>query len=153
MIFSDWISGLVIIGFSVFVFVQTAMFPDLDNQYLGPSFFPNVVAGILFLLGLILSIKGGIRLLKKEDRLFSTFISATGYKNLLITNSLIVLYILLAEKLTFLISGFLLVFVLMKVLGSKTATAIIASAITVGIVYTLFVKILLVPLPVYVFEI
>lgn len=115
----------------------------------GPGLLPFLLGSLLVIVSLSIFINS-LTLFKKT----SPGTSETGiwagieFKNLLIIVVALVAYPLLLEKLGFLITAFLFLFVLFSVFDSRRwFFALGASLLTVSITYTLFVLVLQVELP------
>jgi putative tricarboxylic transport membrane protein len=115
----------------------------------GPGMLPFILGSLLVILSLSISIKS-LTLFKKT----SSGNSEAGiwaeieFKNILIIVVSLVAYALMLEKIGFLITAFLFLFVLFSVFDSRRwIFALGASLLTVSVTYTLFVLALQVELP------
>ena len=138
--------GVGLIVFAIAVLLYTRTFPTLEKGYPGPSLFPNVLAVLFIIAGIILvaqGVRSGDRIIKFDTR----GITRSGFINILLVLGGIVFYIYLSDFLGFQITSFILLFGLMKWLRVSTHWSLVmACGITLAI-YLLFAKILLVPLP------
>ena len=121
-------------------------FPSLDNGYPGPALFPSVLAVLFILCGIGLIIQG-IRQHEKLLKFDTDTLTFSGLLNILFVLGAIVCYIFLAETIGFLIFSFMVLLILMKWLKVKTLSSIVMSFGVTLVIYLLFAKVLLVPLP------
>jgi len=138
--------GLVLIIFSTVVLWHVQSFPSLDNGYPGPALFPSVLAVLFILCGIGLIIQG-IRQREKLLKFDTGTLTLSGLLNIFFVLATIVCYIFLAETIGFLIFSFTVLLILMKWLKVKALSSIVMSMGVTLVIYLLFAKILLVPLP------
>ena len=138
--------GLVVIVFAIAVILYARNFPTLKEGYPGPGLFPTVIAVLFILAGITLVVQGlrsGERLLK-----FDTHeVSRSGFMNLILVLAAVLFYIFLSDFLGFHITSFLIFFFLMKRLRVSTRWSLAMSCGITLLIYALFAKTLLVPLP------
>ena len=138
--------GVFLIIFSAAVLWHVQSFPSLENGYPGPSLFPSVLAVLFIICGIGLIIQG----VKKHEKLlkFETVsLTLPGLFNIFFILGAIVCYILFAEYIGFLIFSFAVLLILMKWLKVKTISSVLMAFGVTLVIYILFAKILLVPLP------
>ena len=138
--------GLFLILFAAVVLWHVQSFPSLDNGYPGPALFPSVLAVLFILCGIGLIIQG-VRQREKLLKFDTGTLTLPGLLNMLFVLGTIVCYIFLAETIGFLIFSFAVLLILMKWLKVKTISSIVMSTGVTLIIYLLFAKVLLVPLP------
>ncbi|MEX1328103.1 MAG: tripartite tricarboxylate transporter TctB family protein [Desulfobacterales bacterium] len=138
--------GLVLILFAAVVLWHVQSFPSLDNGYPGPALFPSVLAVLFIFCGIGLIIQG-VRQREKLLKFDIGTLTLSGLLNILVVLGTIVCYIFLAQYAGFLIFSFLVLFVLMKWLKVKPLASILMSGGVTLVIYLLFAKVLLVPLP------
>ncbi len=143
---SDTVIGLVIILFGGAVLTYTRSFPSLENGYPGPSLFPNILAVLFILAGIVLVVQG-VRSRETFLEFDTSGISQGGFANILLVLAAIVFYILLSDFLGFQITSFILLFSLMKWLRVSTLWCLLMSVVITEAIYILFAKMLLVALP------
>jgi putative tricarboxylic transport membrane protein len=146
MRFSNTAIGLVTIIFAVAVILYARSFPTLKEGYPGPGLFPIVIAALFILAGSTLIVQG----LRSGEKLFhldTRELSRSGILNLLLVLAAVLFYIFLGHLLGFHITSFLILFLFMKRLRVSTRWSLIMSCGITFIVYALFSKMLLVPLP------
>ena len=146
MRFNDAVIGLTLIIFGVVVLLHTRGFPTLEEGYPGPSLFPNVLAILFIIAGIVLSLQGvrkGKPLIEMDRQVFGGRLLV----NILSVLAVILFYIFLSDTLGFLALSFILLFLMMKWLKATSLWSLVmAGGVTLGI-YLLFAKVLLVPLP------
>lgn len=141
---SDLVLGLVIILLCGLAFGATLSWPASSSvvgaRGLDPSFFPRVVIIMLLLLALLLI--WGSRKSTSEEKGF-TLPSIRPFLVVLTTAG----YIAFVKQAGFLITNALMLFVVTVIMGVKSSRALVFSVIGTLVVYVLFRKILMVPLP------
>jgi putative tricarboxylic transport membrane protein len=146
MRFNDGLIGIVLILFGAAVLLYTRGFPTLEEGYPGPALFPNVLAVLFLIAGLVLLIQGA----RSKAALIKIDRKALGGRallNILSVLPAVVVYIFLSEPLGLLILSFGLLFLLMTWFRATALwSMVMACSVTLGI-YLLFSKFLLVPLP------
>jgi putative tricarboxylic transport membrane protein len=138
--------GLFLIVFAAAVLWHVQSFPSLDNGYPGPALFPSVLAVLFILCGVVLIFQG-VRQREKLLRFDTGTLTVSGLLNIVFVLGAIVCYIFLAETIGFLIFSFAVLMVLMKWLKVKTLSSIAMAVVVTLVIYLLFAKVLLVPLP------
>ena len=139
------IGPFLILG-SALVLWHVQSFPSLDNGYPGPALFPTVLAVLFIFCGIGLIIQG-VRQREKLLKFDTGSLTLSGFLNILIVLATIVCYIFFAEYVGFLIFSFLVLLILMKWLKVKTLSGLLMSIGVTLVIYILFAKMLLVPLP------
>ena len=137
-------SFLIVFAAAVLWHVQS--FPSLDNGYPGPALFPSVLAVLFILCGVVLIFQG-VRQREKMLRFDTGTLTVSGLLNIVFVLGAIVCYIFLAETIGFLIFSVAVLMVLMKWLKVKTLSSIAMAVVVTLVIYLLFAKVLLVPLP------
>ena len=138
--------GLFLILFAAVVLWHVQSFPSLDNGYPGPALFPSVLAVLFIFCGIGL-IYQGVRQREKLLKFDTGTLTISGFLNILFVLGTIVCYIILAQYAGFLIFSFLVLLILMKWLKVKPLASILMSSGVTLVIYLLFAKVLLVPLP------
>ena len=138
--------GLFLIIFAAAVLWHVQSFPSLDNGYPGPALFPSVLAVLFILCGAGLIIQG-VRQREKLLKFDTGALTLSGLLNIIFVLATIVCYIFLAEPVGFLIFSVAVLVVLMKWLKVKTLSSIMMALSVTFVIYLLFAKVLLVPLP------
>jgi putative tricarboxylic transport membrane protein len=149
----DYIGGVIFICLGIFIWVLSFQFPVLPDKHPGPSLFPRVL-GTLFIFFSLIVILEGWRKSKMpppppaEDEGGNVIITGKeNYFNPVLVIILIGTFIALARYLGFIITGGAVLFILMWKLHVKPLKSFIISAIVICFIYSVFAKILRVPLP------
>jgi putative tricarboxylic transport membrane protein len=143
---SDKLIGMALSVFACIIFIQIIHFPTLGNGYPGPALFPGVLS-LLFLIAGICMIVRGIRNQEKCWQCDFGSIGKRGASNILLVLAEIVCYIFLADIVGFIILSTILLFILMKWLRVGTLLSAGMAFFISMLIYGLFAKLLLVPLP------
>jgi putative tricarboxylic transport membrane protein len=149
----DHIIGFICILLAVVILSITASFPKVTtgaSNVTGPSFFPNLLAIVFIMCGLIEIISGFVKSKSSAttNRFdFWKFIRQPGTLNILICIAVIALFILFMEQVGFVICTFLLVLALMWRFGIGFLKNIMYSTIFVVAIILIFGKLFTVYLP------
>ncbi|MBW1960910.1 MAG: tripartite tricarboxylate transporter TctB family protein [Deltaproteobacteria bacterium] len=138
--------GVAVIIFGIAVILYARNFPKLEKGYPGPSLFPIVLAVLFIFAGIVLIIQGirsGESFLKLDLRDLTTH----QIVNIALIVAAILFYIFLSDLLGFQFTSFIILLFLMKRLRVSTLWSLIMACTVTLVIYTLFAKILLVPLP------
>jgi putative tricarboxylic transport membrane protein len=138
--------GLFLVLFAAVVLWHVQSFPSLDNGYPGPALFPSVLAVLFIFCGIVLIFQG-IRQREKLLKFDTGTLTLSGSLNILLVLATVICYIFFADAIGFLIFSFLVLMILMKWLKVKTLSSLLMSVGVTLVIYILFAKILLVPLP------
>jgi len=147
MKFNDAAIGAVLLLLGVAVLVHVPSFPPIPGQKVGPGLFPGLVAAGLVACSLML-IAGGLR-----HRAAPWFENGAWMRSprhiaaFLVTLLGPVAYILLADKVGFLIVGTLLLVALFLAYGVRRNVAIVTAIVVTLVMHFAFYKLLRVPLP------
>lgn len=140
---NDFIGGCLFIALGLFIFTQTSTYPSLEKGHPGPDLFPNILAILFIGFGLALILKAR-RLPPKTEMPSSTPKRIT---NAFFVVGIIAAYVILVNRVGFLITSAILLFILMKKLGVTLFKSAITSVFITLFINLLFSKILRVPLP------
>jgi putative tricarboxylic transport membrane protein len=145
---NDALSGALLLALSLAILVNIQSFPKIPGQSLGPSAFPGLLAILLAgcAIGLI---ERGLREREGADWYTSGKWLRSPYHltNFLLTIGVLLFYILAADKLGFVICGFLILGAMFwKLRVRPVLIAPIAIVVTL-LIHTIFYKGLRVPLP------
>jgi putative tricarboxylic transport membrane protein len=142
---NDYIGGGLFMALGVFLWSMTLQFPVLDDAHPGPSLFPRVLGTLFILFGAMVVYSGWrskeIKTNPEEGQI------PLNYFNPILVIILIGVFIALANKLGFIITGVAILFTLMKKLRVSLLKSSIVSIALVCFVYIIFSKLLRVPLP------
>jgi len=144
---SDTVVGAGFVTAGALIIAGTLNYPTLDAGHPGPSLFPRILGGLMAVFGGLVSLKG----LRTGDATqyveWLLLHKSTGFINAVFVLVGVAAYILLVEKLGFLLMGALLLFVVMWRLKVPPLKALIVAVVFNTIVHFLFAKIMRVPLP------
>ncbi|MFO1313495.1 MAG: tripartite tricarboxylate transporter TctB family protein [Burkholderiales bacterium] len=145
---NDAIFGAVFLLLGLAVVVHVQAFPKIPGQQVGPALFPGTVAFLLATCGVLL-IVSGIRK-RKEEPWYETAEWMRSGRHAIAFAAIVggvAAYVLLAERVGFLIVAPVLLWFWFTVLGVRRLNAaVVAIVMTVAIWYA-FYKLLRVPLP------
>jgi putative tricarboxylic transport membrane protein len=145
---NDAVFGVLLIVFASAEIAYTRTFPSLHGQAYGPDLFP-ILIGVGFLItGAILTVQGVAQ--RAGQPLVEIGAWAADRRN--VVNFALVLlallfYIAASDWLGFILTAFVIMFVLLKGFGSGMVAALVIAALTTLGIHTLFARVLLVPLP------
>jgi putative tricarboxylic transport membrane protein len=144
----DTLSGLALLIIALLVALNTADFPEIPGQQIGPAVFPRILAALLALCAGLLMVRA--RLPARDQawvQLGAWLQSPVHRRNFVITITCLLFYVLASELLGFLVCGLLILCVMFRALSVKPMHILpIAIGITL-LIHTLFYKGLRVPLP------
>ena len=144
----DTLSGLALLIIALLVALNTADFPEIPGQQIGPAVFPRILAALLALCAGLLMVRA--RLPARDQawvQLGAWLQSPVHRRNFVITITCLLFYVLASELLGFLVCGLLILCVMFRALSVKPIHILpIAIGITL-LIHTLFYKGLRVPLP------
>ncbi len=145
---SDAIFGAVFLLLGVVVLVHVQAFPKIPGQQVGPALFPGVVAAALAVCGALLIVSGVRRRAQepwyetadwmRSGRHFIAFAAIVGG---------VAAYVLLAQKVGFLIVAPVLLWIWFVVLRVGRMRAAVVAVIATLVIWYAFYKLLRVPLP------
>lgn len=141
---NDFYAGLIFIVLGITIIILTIDFPSLGERHPGPALFPNILAGLFIFFGLLLLIRGRQYLSLKK--VVPEEIEKINIGNAFFVLGLIVAFMLLESNLGFLLTSSILLFLMMKKLGTSMIKSLVFSILITLFVYSLFYKILRVPL-------
>ncbi len=142
---NDIVFGSIFVALGIFVFTQTFFYPSLEKGHPGPGLFPNLLAVLFIVFGSVLIFKA-----KRPSGPDEGEEAPPGRKR--VTNAffvlgIIVVYVVAVDKVGFLVTSAILLFLLMKKLGAPAKRSAIASVCITLFINIMFLKILRVPLP------
>lgn len=144
---SDTVVGAGFVTAGALVVAGTLGYPTLDGGHPGPALFPRILGTLMVALGAGLALQG----VRTRDATQAVEWRRL-HRNVGVVNALFVLggvlaYVGLVERLGFLITGALLLFLLMWRLRVPPLRALVIALAFTTTVHFLFAKILKVPLP------
>jgi putative tricarboxylic transport membrane protein len=149
---NDAVWGALLILFSVAVLVHVQHFPTIPGQKVGPALFPGVLAVALAVCAVILVVKGlaarrhGHERARwaeldgwtKSRRHVIAFVAVIGVN---------VLYILLVDRIGFIVTGVAYLATLFIVFGVRLRAVLPLALVVTLVIHYAFYKLLKVPLP------
>ena len=140
------ISGGLMIGLGVWLWIYTGTFPELQERYPGPALFPRVIAIGLVLSGLGLVGSSVRKLAATRQPLQLARPAWSGLVRLALGLGLLALYPLMQGGLGFIPTVSLLSFVIAVVLKARLTVAALTAVLSTVLLYWLFTGLLGVPL-------
>ncbi len=143
---NNLISGSLMIGFSVWIWIYTGTFPELQEGYPGPALFPRIIAIGLLFSGIIFVGSGLRRIAAIRQSLPLLRPAWPGLARLALGIGLIALYPLMQGWVGFIPTISILSFVVAIVLKARLIVAAITALLSTLALYGLFTSVLGVPL-------
>lgn len=144
---SDLIIGLILVIFSVTGLVYTNLtFPSSPDGTPGPDLFPNILFSLLCICGVIMMVKSWREKSVTPLVSFPT-LNFSGFISILILLLFVVIYINFSDRIGFIPLGFAIIVCLSLWLRVNWRVSLVSAVVTTLVIYVLFVKVLLVPLP------
>lgn len=144
---SDTAVGAGFVAAGVLIVAGTLQYPPLEGGHPGPSLFPRILGTLMAALGLGLAVVGARARDATQAIAWRRLHRNTGLLNAFSVLGGVLAYLVLVERLGFLITGTLLLFLLMWRLRVPPLRALVVAIAFNATVHFLFVKILRVPLP------
>ena len=151
----DYVTGLFIAGLGGLSFYGGSLLPPVPGQQVGPNVFPVVVGAGLMICGVMIALGIGR---KFEDEAEADLAAIEGgaaapeetrplYRlRVLLPPGLILFYVLAVERIGFIATAAVLIFVSSVALGARLKLAIPLAILAPVVVHLLFYKLLRVPL-------
>jgi putative tricarboxylic transport membrane protein len=145
---NDVLSGVVIGSLAAAVYLHARSFPPMVGQNVGPNMFPQLIAAGLMICAIFLVIRG-VKSLRTEALVempewLGANRAALGFVMIPIV---LVFYLVVSERLGFIVTAALLLMALFYVFGVRTRTALIVAIVGSLAIHAMFYKLLKVPLP------
>lgn len=144
---SDTLVGAGFVGAGALIVAGTLHYPTLEGGHPGPSLFPRIVGTLMAAFGLLVAAQGVRARDVTEEVAWRRLHRSAGFVNALFVLGGALAYLLLVERLGFLVMGALVIFVLMWRLEVRPLRALVVAIAFNTLVHFLFAKILRVPLP------
>jgi putative tricarboxylic transport membrane protein len=147
--FNDALSGAVLLALSGWIFWEIRGFPNIPGQNIGPGAFPGLLAALLAGCAVPLVVRG----LRERSAggpwmVPGAWLSSRPHLLSFLTGiGCLLFYILLSERLGFLICGVVLLAVLFAKLGVRRGLILPIAIGATLVIHTVFYKGLRVPLP------
>jgi putative tricarboxylic transport membrane protein len=144
----DTLSGLALLILALIIAINSAGFPEIPGQQIGPAVFPRALAALLALCAMLLIFRARLPAPGQAwVQLGAWLQSPVHRRNFVITLACLVFYIVASELLGFLLCSVLILCVMFRALSVKPSHIVpIALGVTL-LIHTLFYKGLRVPLP------
>ena len=149
MKFNDAVFGAVLLLLGIAVLVHVPSFPPIPGQKYGPGMFPGLVAAGLVVCALLL-IVSGLRQRVNEPPWFRSGAWMRSRRHVaafVVTVAGTVAYVLLADRVGFLIVAPLVLLALFVSYGVRRNVAIVTAIVVTLVMHVAFYKLLRVPLP------
>ena len=152
---ADFVMGLILMAFSVFIIRESLRMPTFEKDwggfYAAPGFVPMIFGGIIFLMSLFLWIRAmrnkGYEMGITRDKVRSFLRSKTVHRWCLAICYSFFFFFLLG-RIYFYLAAFLVLLLFMVTFGKeKLLNVLIISIVTSVAIYFVFTRIFLVPLP------
>ena len=150
---NDYIGAGAFIALGVFIWAVSFQFPVLPGGHPGPSLFPRILGTLFIFFSLIVILQGRRKSktppppAEDDEGGNVTLIGEKNYFNAVLVIILIAAFIVLVERLGFIITGGAVLFILMWKLHVTPLKSFIISAVVMCMIYSVFSKGLRVPLP------
>ncbi|MEX0759300.1 MAG: tripartite tricarboxylate transporter TctB family protein [Tistlia sp.] len=147
---NDAVAGTILIVFAAGVFYQTLGFPPMPGQNYGSKLFPQTIAVLMALSGLLLIVRGVKARHESPWLVAADWMRSPGHvANFLLLIALLLFYILAAKALGFIPTAFLLLAVLLTRLRGvrHLASSLAIAAVATVAMQQAFGQLLRVPLP------
>jgi putative tricarboxylic transport membrane protein len=145
---NDLLSGVLIGSLAAATYLHARSFPAMVGQNVGPNMFPQLIAVGLMICAIFLIIRGARSLagegLVSRPEWLGVNRTALGFVSIPLA---LVFYLLVSERLGFIVTAALLLFALFLVFNVRTRTALIVAIAGSFAIHTVFYMLLKVPLP------
>ena len=145
-IHKDTVSGLLLVGLSIWIVWQSAAFPEQDNGYPGPALFPQVIAFGLGCAGVFIMFKQWRSKVGSSGKNTTLTSTLSGALRLTIGMGLAVSYPILIQYTHFIPLMALLILFVALLLKNAAWHALLMSILSAALIYGLFTQLLSVPL-------
>lgn len=144
----DTLSGLALLVLALIIAINSAGFPEVPGQQIGPAVFPRALAALLALCAVLLIIRARLPAHGQAWIQLGVWLQSPLHRrNFVITLACLLFYIVASELLGFLLCSVLILCVMFRALSVKPLHILpLAIGITL-LIHTLFYKGLRVPLP------
>ena len=146
---NDAVFGAVLVALSLAILLYARGFPGMPGQHYGPALFPSLIAAGFGLCGLVLCAQGARRLAAEGlIRLEPWARSGAPLFDAALILAGLAAYVLLSERLGFLVAGGGLLFVwIARFRGGRLVSSFAFALATALVIDYAFRRMLLVPLP------
>ncbi|WP_166240116.1 tripartite tricarboxylate transporter TctB family protein [Paenibacillus turpanensis] len=144
LLHQDTVGGFITAGFGVFsIFEAVKQYPNRMNIFVGDHTFPALIGVAMIVLGLVL-----VALKDRGEKFTVDFPSGKAMRNLCIVIGLLFLYYVLLPVLGYVLSTFLLLVTLFKIIGDYgVLKSALFGSVSIIALYLLFIYWLQMPFP------
>jgi putative tricarboxylic transport membrane protein len=143
---NDAIVGALLVALAIAILVHVQGYPLIPGQKYGPALFPGLIAVGFIATGALLVVRG-VRAGRPLVRFAPWLASRTLVTNFVAVVAALLFYIVAADRLGFIVTGFLLLLGLFVKFGVRAGRATLVAAIATLAIHVAFYKLLRVPLP------
>ncbi len=144
---SDTVVGAGFAAAGALIVGGTLGYPTLEGGHPGPALFPRIVGSLMAIAGALLAASGARARDASEPVAWRRLHRSRGFVDALCVLGAVAGYMVVVERLGFLLSAALLLFLLMWRLRVRPLRALAVAAGLSALVHLLFGKLLRVPLP------
>ncbi|MBR1210764.1 tripartite tricarboxylate transporter TctB family protein [Bradyrhizobium sp. JYMT SZCCT0180] len=149
----DQVTGLFLVGLGAAAAYGGWLLPPVPGQPVGPNIFPLVIGSGLALCGLAIALGIG-RTFEEEEEIIPLEAGQAGPPTgklyglrALLPPALLLFYVAVADRLGFIITAALIVFVTSSALGARWKLSLPLAVMAPIVIHLIFSKLLRVPLP------
>jgi putative tricarboxylic transport membrane protein len=143
---NDAIVGALLVALAIAILAHIQGYPLIPGQKYGPALFPGLIAVGFIATGVLLVVRG-LRSGAPPVRFAPWLASRALVTNFLAVVAVLVFYIVAADRLGFVLTGFVLLLGLFVKFGVQAGRATLIAAIATLAIHAAFYKLLRVPLP------
>lgn len=143
---NDAIVGALLVALAIAILVHIQGYPLIPGQKYGPALFPGLIAVGFIATGALLVVRG-VRAGRPLARFAPWLGSRALVTNFVAVVAALLFYIVAADRLGFILTGFLLLLGLFVKFGVRAGRATLIAAIATLAIHSAFYKLLRVPLP------
>jgi putative tricarboxylic transport membrane protein len=152
---SDIISGSILIVFGTAAALHARTFPHSEMvgfKAFGPGFFPSLIGALLAASGVLLIVRHVVNMRRGRAsqhlvELAAWYRSPRRLINVLLVPGALLFYVLASNSLGYILSAFVILFVLIYRYGKRLLSATIIAVVATGVSFWVFNRLLFVPLP------
>lgn len=147
---ADFYAGVGIAVFSAIFFVLAGTFPAARGDGLGPGGFPRIVTGVMFFLGIMLSLNSFVAIRKGENE--EHRMDREDFVRMVVLGGAFLLYITVIKYLGYIITTPIFIFIFMYLYGDrKWKRMVIVALIGAAVTFVLFKYVFMIYLPEFYF--
>jgi putative tricarboxylic transport membrane protein len=144
---SDRVTGAVLVALGAAAAIAGSRLPAVPGQDVGPAAFPLLIGSGLIICGALIAFGIGRSFEVPEEEAAGPGPWRLGGLRALVPPALLLFYVLTSERLGFLLTGAVMVFVAALALGARPKLALPLAVVAPLLVHLAFYKLLRVPLP------